>query len=77
MEDSKKSILIVAIIWATLFMAMNFVIVEKLPYWWSGHYGDRHKIQGNIMVGSVIILLIIVIILPKSMAQKKRDLIDN
>jgi hypothetical protein len=73
MEDSKKGMVFVAIIWGILFIYMNFIVVEQLPYWWIEYRGLTHRTTGNILVAIVVISMIVLVLLPKSKAQKRKE----
>ena len=61
MEDSKKAIVVMGIIWATLLIYVNFIHVERLPYWWLDYHGTRYVTSSNILIGIVVVLSIIIL----------------
>ena len=72
MRDSKKGILSVAILWSLFLVYALFFHVEKIPSEWV-NYGETYRLIALGMISSVSVALWLIVLLPKSKAQRLRD----
>ena len=74
-EESKKGILSVAILWSLFMVYALFFHVEKIPSEWV-NYGETYRLFANLMIGSISVALWLIVLLPKSRSQRLREGFD-